>query len=76
MTAGLNSTQVETNPGSDLSCVYKRQVGIKREEFTKPFPTTRIFFEKGSCKVHNEPFQPGLNCLHAFFRFFSTRVVM
>ena len=29
------------------------------------------FFEKGSCKVHDESFQPGLNCLHAFFRFFQ-----
>ena len=30
------------------------------------------FFEKGSSKVY-EPFQPGLNCLHAF-QLFSTRV--
>ena len=26
------------------------------------------FFEKGSCKVHDEPFQPGLNNLHVFFQ--------
>ena len=38
---------------------------------TSRFPTTRIIFEKGSCKVHDEPFQPGLNCLHAFFCFFK-----
>ena len=27
-------------------------------------------FEKGSCKVHDESFQPGLNCLRALFSFF------
>ena len=58
--------------GWDLSCVYKRWVGIKREEFSKPFFLPPIyFFEKGSCKVHDEPFQPGLNCLHAFSSFFN-----
>ena len=64
MTAGLNSTRVETNLGWDLSCIYKRRVGIKREEFNKPFSYNPCnFFEKGSSKVHDEPFQPGLNCL-------------
>ena len=42
-----------------------------RNQARSCFLTTRIlFFEKGSCKVHDEPFQPGLNCLHAFFVFF------
>ena len=29
------------------------------------------FSEKGSCKVHDESSQPGLNCLHAFSAFFQ-----
>ena len=34
----LHDSRVELNPGWDLSYVYKRRVGIKREEFNKPFP--------------------------------------
>ena len=36
----------------DLWCVYKRRVGIKREEFNKPFSHhLYLLFGKGFCKV-------------------------
>ena len=57
--------------------VTTRWIGIKREEFNKPPSHHPYIFLKRVLKVHGEPFQPGLNCLRAFFGFFfSTRVVM
>ena len=43
---------------------------VQRSQQAVFFPPVQ-FFEKGSCKVHDESFQPGLNCLHAFFSFFQ-----
>ena len=48
-----------------------------REEFNKPFSYhPYLSFFKGSCKVHDEPFQPGLNCLHAFFSVFQPGLML
>ena len=55
------------------SCVVFTRGGLESSETnsTSRFPTTYIpFLKKGSCKVHDEPFQPGLNCLCALFSFF------
>ena len=58
--------------GWDFLCVYKRRVGIKREEFNKPFSHhLHLLFRDGFCKVHEEPFERGLNCFHAFFSIFN-----
>ena len=49
------------------------RVGIKREEFNKPFPHhLHLLFGKGFCIVHDEPFERGLNCFHAVFSTFET----
>ena len=34
-------------------------------------PSASTFFAKGFCKVHEEPFESGLNCFHAFFYIFQ-----
>ena len=60
MTGGLNSIQVETNPGWDLSCVYKSRVGIKREDFNKPFLYhLYIFWKKDPAKDTTSLFNLG-----------------
>ena len=68
MTAGSNSTRV------GISRLFTRgRLESSSKNSTSSFHATRIyiFFEKESCKVHDESFQPGLNCLHAFFSFFQ-----
>ena len=66
MTAGLKRTRVE------ICCVFTRGVGwgggggvgIKREEFNKPFSYKLqpvYFFNE---KVHDKAFQPGLSYKH------------
>ena len=61
-----NNSRVEI-----CGCVYKRRVEIKREEFNKPFSHhLHLLFGKGFCKVHDEPFESGLNCFHAVFIIF------
>ena len=58
--------------GWDFLCVYKRRVGIKREEFNKPFSHhLHLLFWEGFCKVHKEPFEGRLICFHAFFIIFN-----
>ena len=53
-------------------------VGISAKNSTSRFPTTHIFFEKGSCKVHDEPFQPRVTSQPGLSTRveISTRVVM
>ena len=66
MTAGLKPTRVE------ISHVFTRGgLESSAKNSTSHFPTTRTILEKGSCKVHDKSFQPGLNCLHAFFQLFQ-----
>ena len=66
MTAGLKPTRVE------ISRVFTRG-GLEsaRRIQQAVFLPPEQFFEKGSCKVHDESFQPGLNYLHAFSAFFN-----
>ena len=53
-------------------CVYKRRVEIKREEFNKPFSHhLHLLFGKGFCKVHDGPFESGLNFFIHFSVFFN-----
>ena len=64
---GLHDSRVEI-----CGCVYKRRVEIKREEFNKAFShNPHLLFGKGFYKVHNEPFESGLNCFHSFFSIFQ-----
>ena len=54
------STRVETNPSWDLSCVYKRQVGIKCEDFNKPFSYHPYnFLKKDPAKYTRSLLNPG-----------------
>ena len=56
MTAGLRFVVVFTRGGLKSSA----------KNSTSRFPTICIyFFGKGFCKVHEEPFESGLNCFHA-----------
>ena len=42
------------------------------KNLTSHFPTICIYFlEKGFCKVHDEPSESGLNCVHAVFIIFQ-----
>ena len=66
---GLNSTWVE------ICHVFTRgRLKSRAKNSTSCFPTTRIIFSKGACKVHDKPLQPGLNSLHAFSAFFQPRL--
>ena len=56
--------------------VYSQErVGIKREDFYKPFSHhLDLVFGIGFCKVHEERFESGLNCFHAVFSIFQSRL--
>ena len=73
----LHDSRVELNPGWNqpglrfLVCLQEAGWNQARRIQQAVFLPPVQFFEKGSCKVHDESFQPGLNCLHAFFSFFQ-----
>ena len=67
-----NSTQVETNPGWDFSCVYKRQVGIKHVELNKPFSYhPHNFLKKDPAKYTTSLFNPSWTVYMHFSAFFN-----
>ena len=63
MTAGLRFVVVFTRDGLKSSA----------KNSTSRFPTICIIllFGKGFFKVHDEPFESGLNCFHSFFSIFQ-----
>ena len=66
----LNDSWVELNPGWDLWSVHKRRVGIKREEFNKPFSYhLYTFFRKDPAKYTTDLFNPGWTFYMHFFSF-------
>ena len=72
MTARLNSTRVGFNPGWDLSCVYKRRVGMKREEFNKPFSYYPYnFLKRDPAKYTTSLFNPGWTVYMHFSAFLN-----
>ena len=67
----FHDSRVEISLGWDLSCVYERWVGIKREEFNKPFPYYLYnFLKKDPAKYTTNLF----NLFTCIFCFFATRV--